>query len=61
MNLSMLWAHSFGCYEQLKVIDDMNNLESYELGPLGDMNNPGLWMIWTIIDDDPKALNVMNT
>ena len=38
----------------------MNNLESYELKPLGAMNSLGLLMIWTILGREPKALNVMN-
>ena len=35
----------YGCYEQLNFVDDMNDLESYELKPLDGTNNLGLWMI----------------
>ena len=42
-------AKGSGCYEQLKVVDDMNDSGSLELKPLDGMNNLGVWMIWTIL------------
>ena len=38
----------------------MNDLGSYELKPLDAIKNLGLWMIWTIVGREPKALIVMN-
>ena len=38
----------------------MNDLGSYKLKPPNDMNNLGVWMIWTILDHELKALNVIN-
>ena len=38
-------SSSYRCYEQLNFVDDMNDLESYELRPLDAINNLGLWMI----------------
>ena len=35
-------AQGFGCYEQLKVVDDMNDLGSHELRPLDAMNSSRL-------------------
>ena len=54
------WAHGFGCYELLGVVDDMNDLRSYQLKSLGAMNSSWLCMIWMIISHESKALNVMN-
>ena len=42
INESLLWAQGSRFYEQLKVVDDMNNSWSYELKPLDAMNNLGL-------------------
>ena len=39
MNDSMWWAQGSRCYEQLKVVNDMNNLGSRELSPLDAMNS----------------------
>ena len=33
------------CYEQLRVMDEMNNLGSCKINPLDDMNNLRVWMI----------------
>ena len=33
MDDSMSWAQGFRCYEQLKVLDDMNNFRSWAQGP----------------------------
>ena len=48
------------CYEQLRVVDDMNDLGSYEPRPLDAMNNLGFEMIQTILGREPMSLNVMN-
>ena len=56
----MAWVHGFGCYELLRVLDDMNDLRSYELKSLGAMKSLRLWMIWMILGHESKALNVMN-
>ena len=55
------WAHGFGCYELLGIVDDMNDLRSYKFKLLGAMNSSWLWMIWTILGHKPKAVNVVNT
>ena len=60
MNDSELWAQGSRCYEQLKVMDDMNSLGSYEMRPLDAMNNLGIRMIWMILSHEPMSLNVMN-
>ena len=54
------WAHDFGCYELLRVMDDMNDFRSCKLKPLSAMNSSWLLMIWMILGHEPKALNVMN-
>ena len=61
MNESLLWAQGSRFYEQLKVVDDMNNSWSYELKPLDAMNDLGLWKIWMILGCEHQALNAMNT
>ena len=35
------WAHGFRCYELLGVVDDMNDLRSCKLKPLGTKNAHG--------------------
>ena len=60
MNNSKSEAQGSRCYEQLRVMDDMNNLGSYELRPLDSMNNIGLRMIQIILGHEPMILNVMN-
>ena len=47
-------------YEQLKVVDDMNDLWSHELGLLDFMNLSGLGKIWMILCHELKPLDVMN-
>ena len=58
--ICMSWAHGYGCYELLRVMDGINELRSCKLKPLGAMNISWLWMIWTILGHEHKALNVMN-
>ena len=55
------WAKGPQHYEQLKVVDDMNDSSSYELSLLNAMNISRLWMIWTIISWEPMALNTKNS
>ena len=49
MNDSRLLAQGFSCYEQLKVMIDMND---FMLSAHGSRcwNNLELWMIWTTWD-----------
>ena len=55
------WAYIIGCYEELRVLDDMNNLGFHKLHPLDAMNSSGLRMIWTILGHEPMSLNDMNS
>ena len=54
------WTNGFVCYELRWVVDDMNDLRSCKLNPLGPISSYWLWMIWTILFHEPKSLNVMN-
>ena len=45
MRYSELLAQGFGCYEQLRLVDDINNSGSYELRPLDAMNDSRSLMI----------------
>ena len=47
-------------YDQLRVVDDMNESGSKELRPLDAMTSSGLWMILMILGCEPIALNAMN-
>ena len=38
-------AQGFRRYEQLRVVDDMNDLRSHELSPVDAINHSRLWMI----------------
>ena len=42
------WAQRSRCYEQRKVMDDMNDMNDFghELRALDVMKNSGLWMTW---------------
>ena len=53
-------VQSFKCYEHVRVMDDMNNLECCELKSLDTMNRLRLWMIWTILYHELKPLDDMN-
>ena len=57
---SELWAQGSRYYEQLRFVDDMNNLGSCELRPLDSMNSLGLWMTWTTLGHEHKALDAFN-
>ena len=41
MNDSYSWGYDFGCYEQLRVMDVMNDYESREFRPLEAMKSSG--------------------
>ena len=43
INGTVLWAQGCRYYEQVKVMDDMNDLGSRDLRPLDAMNSSGLW------------------
>ena len=45
MSYSGPLAQGSGSYDQLKVVDDMNDLGSLELRPLDGMNNSEVQMI----------------
>ena len=53
--------YNFGCYEELSVLDEMNDSGFCELSPLDAMNNSGLMMILMILGHEPMALNDMNS
>ena len=57
-----LWIMSLRvwCYEQLIVVDDMNDSVSYDLRPSEAMNHLGLWMLITILQHTHKPLYAMN-
>ena len=61
MNESRSWAQGSRCYEQFKVVDDMNDSGSRELRHLDAMNNLEMWIIWTILGRELKALDSMNS
>ena len=49
MNDSVSWAQGSKCYEQLKVVDNMNNSRSHELKLLDFKNGSLFWKIWMIL------------
>ena len=58
-NESGLWAQGSRCYEQLKVIDDMNDLGS-ELKALNAMKSSRLWMTWATPGCELNNVDVMD-
>ena len=60
MSYSGSWSYNFGGYDELRVLDDKNDLGFCELSPLDAMNSSELRMIWTILGGEPMALNDMN-
>ena len=56
MNDFRLWPQHSKCYDQLKVVDDMNDSTSHELKPLEGMNKSGVWIIWTILGSETMTL-----
>ena len=59
--LWMLWiTHGSRFYEQIRVMDHMNDLGSREFKPLDAMNSSGLWKTWTTPGREIMALDAMN-
>ena len=54
------WAQGSRCYEQLIVVDDMNDSVSYDFRPSEAVNHLGLWMLITILHHARKPLYAMN-
>ena len=61
VNDSRLWAQGSRCYEQLKVVDDMDNLGCCELKPQDAINNSWLRMILMNLGHEPMALIAINS
>ena len=61
MSYSRSWAQGYGCYEQLNILDGINDLGSHELTPLDAMKNLRLRMILMILCPNPMTLNAMNS
>ena len=53
-------AQGYGCFEQLSIVNDMNDLISSKLRPLDALSSLGLWMIWMILRHELRVLDVMN-
>ena len=49
-----------GCYEQLRIVEDMDALGCHGLRPLVAMKNSGLRFTWTTLGHELRALNAMN-
>ena len=60
MNNSESYAQGSRCYEQLNIVDGINNKGSHELKPLDAMSSSGLWMIWMTLCHELKAMDNMN-
>ena len=60
MNDFMLSVWGSRCYEQHRVVDDMNNLGSCELQSLDALNSSRLRMILMVFSHEPMTLNVIN-
>ena len=54
------WAQGYGCFEQLSIVNDINDLISRELRPLDALSNLGLWMIWMILRHELRMVDDMN-
>ena len=54
------WAQGYGCFKQLSIVNDMNDMISYELRPLDAMSNLRLWMIWMILCNELRGVDDMN-
>ena len=55
MNDYCSWELGFKRYEHLKVMDDRTT-HGRELKSLDDMNNLGLWLTWTSLGHEIRAL-----
>ena len=60
MNNSELWAQGSRCYEELRVVDDMNDSGYHELKALDALNSVRLWLTWTTPGCKPRALKAIN-
>ena len=54
------WSQGSRCYEQLIVVNDMNDSVSIDLRPLEAINHLRLWMLITILHYALKPLYAMN-
>ena len=57
---SLSWAQGYGCFEQLRIVNDMNDLISCELRSLDVMSSLELWMIWMILCHELRVVDDMN-
>ena len=60
MCYSESWDQGCGCFEQLNIMDDMNNLGSHELRLLDVMYSLSLWIIWMILHHELRVVDDMN-
>ena len=60
MNNYGSWTQGSRCYEQLTIVDDMNDSISLDLRPPDAMNNSGLRIISMILSHEPMSPNAMN-
>ena len=66
MNGSGSLAYGYKCYQNLRVVDDMNTFRSsatlgYELRDLDAIKNSGQWSIRMTLGYEMRALNVIKT
>ena len=59
--ICMSWAHGFGSNELLGVVNDMNDLRSYKLKPLGAMNSSWLGWYQRFLVMSPRLLMLWTT
>ena len=52
-----LWAQN----EELRIMNDMNDLGSYQFKPLDVVNHLGLWMTLMTLGCEVSVLDTMNT
>ena len=60
MSYFVSYAQGSRFYDQLRVVDDMNDLRSSDLRPLDAMTISRLWMNGMILGHEPIALNAIN-
>ena len=60
INDSTLSAQGFGCYEQHRVLGDMNDLGFHDLKPLDTKNISRLWMIWPVLCHELRVMDYLN-
>ena len=53
-------AQVYGCFQQLSIVNDMNDFISHELRPLEALSRLGLWMIWMILRHELRVVDGMN-